>query len=93
MACPKQPSAGPLRTLYRIIKAHQTNIYIVITLFLILVFISLIVLPAKIRKKIHSTKQNHYFIHKKFKYIKPIILLTYINLHEYNYNKRLLIRM
>ena len=33
MACPKQPSAGPLRTLYRIIKAHQTNIYIVITLF------------------------------------------------------------
>ena len=33
------------------------------------------------------------YLHKKFKYIKPIILLTYINLHEYNYNKRLLIRM
>lgn len=93
MACPKQPSAGPLRTLYRIIKAHQTNIYIVITLFFDISFYKFDSFACKDTKKIHSTKQNHYFIHKKIKYIKPIILLTYINLHEYNYNKRLLIRM
>lgn len=66
MACPKQPSAGPLRTLYRIIKAHQTNIYIVITLFFDISFYKFDSFACK------DTKKNTFHKTKSLLYIKNL---------------------